>query len=380
MNKKDIYLDYNATTPLDPRVLEVMLPYFTEKFGNPASRSHAFGWVADEGIKIAREQVAAFLNANPSEIVFTSGATESINLAIKGVFQKYASKGKHIITVSTEHRAVLDTCAALEKQGAEISVLPVEKDGSLDLNLLQKTIRTDTILVAIMYANNETGLIHPVEEIAKIIHEANSIFLCDGTQAVGKIRVDMQESGIDLFCFSAHKIYGPKGVGALYIRNKNPRVLLNAQLNGGSQENGRRAGTLNVTGIVGFGKACELAALDQWDFAARVSKLRTRLEHRLTEIENVFINGSIKNRLPNVTNIAFSGKKAEDLIIQMKNIAVSSVSACSSASSEPSHVLKAMGMSDEMAYASIRFSLGKFTTEEEIDYTIETISALLRKK
>jgi len=380
MNKKDIYLDYNATTPLDPRVLEVMLPYFTEKFGNPASRSHAFGWVADEGIKMAREQVAAFLNANAAEIVFTSGATESINLAIKGVFQKYASKGKHIITVSTEHRAVLDTCAALEKQGAEISVLPVEKDGSLDLKLLQKTIRTDTILVAIMYANNETGLIHPVEEIAKIIHEANSIFLCDGTQAVGKIRVDMQESGIDLFCFSAHKIYGPKGVGALYIRNKNPRVLLNAQLNGGSQENGRRAGTLNVTGIVGFGKACELAALDQWDFAARVSKLRTRLEHRLTEIENVFINGSIKNRLPNVTNIAFSGKKAEDLIIQMKNIAVSSVSACSSASSEPSHVLKAMGMSDEMAYASIRFSLGKFTTEEEIDYTIETISALLRKK
>ena len=378
MNKKDIYLDYNATTPLDPRVLEVMLPYFTEKFGNPASRSHAFGWVADEGIKMAREQVAAFLNANAAEIVFTSGATESINLAIKGVFQKYASKGKHIITVSTEHRAVLDTCAALEKQGAEISVLPVEKDGSLDLNLLQKTIRTDTILVAIMYANNETGLIHPVEEIAKIIHEANSIFLCDGTQAVGKIRVDMQESGIDLFCFSAHKMYGPKGVGALYIRNKNPRVVLNAQLNGGSQENGRRAGTLNVPSIVGFGKACELAALDQWDFAARVSKLRTRLEHLLTEIENVFINGSIKNRLPNVTNIAFSGKKAEDLMIQMKNIAVSSVSACSSASSEPSHVLKAMGMSDEMAYASIRFSLGKFTTDEEIDYTIETITALLK--
>ena len=378
MNKKDIYLDYNATTPLDPRVLEVMLPYFTEKFGNPASRSHAFGWVADEGIKMAREQVATFLNANAAEIVFTSGATESINLAIKGVFQKYASKGKHIITVSTEHRAVLDTCAALEKQGAEISVLPVEKDGSLDLNLLQKTIRTDTILVAIMYANNETGLIHPVEEIAKIIHEANSIFLCDGTQAVGKIRVDMQESGIDLFCFSAHKMYGPKGVGALYIRNKNPRVVLNAQLNGGSQENGRRAGTLNVPSIVGFGKACELAALDQWDFAARVSKLRTRLEHRLTEIENVFINGSIKNRLPNVTNIAFSGKKAEDLMIQMKNIAVSSVSACSSASSEPSHVLKAMGMSDEMAYASIRFSLGKFTTDEEIDYTSETIAALLK--
>ena len=378
MNKKDIYLDYNATTPLDSRVLEVMLPYFTEKFGNPASRSHAFGWVADEGIKMAREQVATFLNANAAEIVFTSGATESINLAIKGVFQKYASKGKHIITVSTEHRAVLDTCAALEKQGAEISVLPVEKDGSLDLNLLQKTIRTDTILVAIMYANNETGLIHPVEEIAKIIHEANSIFLCDGTQAVGKIRVDMQESGIDLFCFSAHKMYGPKGVGALYIRNKNPRVVLNAQLNGGSQENGRRAGTLNVPSIVGFGKACELAALDQWDFAARVSKLRTRLEHRLTEIENVFINGSIKNRLPNVTNIAFSGKKAEDLMIQMKNIAVSSVSACSSASSEPSHVLKAMGMSDEMAYASIRFSLGKFTTDEEIDYTIETIAALLK--
>lgn len=378
MNKKDIYLDYNATTPLDSRVLEVMLPYFTEKFGNPASRSHAFGWVADEGIKMAREQVATFLNANAAEIVFTSGATESINLAIKGVFQKYASKGKHIITVSTEHRAVLDTCAALEKQGAEISVLPVEKDGSLDLNLLQKTIRTDTILVAIMYANNETGLIHPVEEIAKIIHEANSIFLCDGTQAVGKIRVDMQESGIDLFCFSAHKMYGPKGVGALYIRNKNPRVVLNAQLNGGSQENGRRAGTLNVPSIVGFGKACELAALDQWDFAARVSKLRTRLEHRLTEIENVFINGSIKNRLPNVTNIAFSGKKAEDLMIQMKNIAVSSVSACSSASSEPSHVLKAMGMSDEMAYASIRFSLGKFTTDEEIDYTIETITALLK--
>ncbi len=378
MNKKDIYLDYNATTPLDSRVLEVMLPYFTEKFGNPASRSHAFGWVADEGIKMAREQVATFLNANAAEIVFTSGATESINLAIKGVFQKYASKGKHIITVSTEHRAVLDTCAALEKQGAEISVLPVEKDGSLDLNLLQKTIRTDTILVAIMYANNETGLIHPVEEIAKIIHEANSIFLCDGTQAVGKIRVDMQESGIDLFCFSAHKMYGPKGVGALYIRNKNPRVVLNSQLNGGSQENGRRAGTLNVPSIVGFGKACELAALDQWDFAARVSKLRTRLEHRLTEIENVFINGSIKNRLPNVTNIAFSGKKAEDLMIQMKNIAVSSVSACSSASSEPSHVLKAMGMSDEMAYASIRFSLGKFTTDEEIDYTIETITALLK--
>lgn len=379
MNKKDIYLDYNATTPVDPRVLEAMLPYFTERFGNPASRIHVFGWLADEAVKTAREQVSNLINASPAEIVFTSGATESINLALRGVFQKYTSKGKHIITVSTEHKAVLDTCAELEKTGAEITVLPVEKDGSLDLNLLRNTIRPDTILVSIMYANNETGIVHPVEEIAKIIHEGNSIFLCDGTQAAGKIRVDVQESGIDLFCFSAHKIYGPKGVGALYVRKKNPRVVLHPQMSGGGHENGMRSGTLNVPGIVGFGKACEIAADEQWDFASLSSRLRTRLEHGLTDFQNVFINGSIKNRLPNVSNLCFSGFKAEDLILQMKHIAVSSASACQSALAQPSHVLKAMGMSDEMAYASIRFSLGKYTTQDEIDDCLKIILSLIKK-
>jgi cysteine desulfurase len=379
MRKKDIYLDYNATTPVDPRVVEVMLPYFSEHFGNAASRAHAFGWVADEAVKTAREQIASFINASPSEIVFTSGSTESINLALKGAYQKYSTSGRHILTVSSEHRAVLDTCLELEKAGAELSILPVEKDGSLDLDALKKAIRPDTILVAIMYANNETGLIHPVEEIAKIVHEKHSIFFCDGTQAVGKIRLDVQESGIDLFCFSAHKMYGPKGIGALYIRKKNPRVVLQPQISGGGHENGMRSGTLNVPAIVGFGKACEIAANEQWEFSTTTSRLRTILEQGLTEGGNVFINGSVKNRLPNVSNLCFAGIKADDLITHLKDIAVSSGSACSSALAEPSHVLKAMGLSDEMAYASIRFSLGKYTTEEEIDYAITTVLSAYNK-
>ncbi|MES2138133.1 MAG: IscS subfamily cysteine desulfurase [Bacteroidota bacterium] len=375
--KTPIYLDHNATTPVDKRVLETMLPYFTEKFGNASSRTHAFGWVADDAVKTAREQVAQLINCLAQEIVFTSGATEAINLAIKGVWENYQSKGKHIITIKTEHKAVLDTCKSLERKGAEVTYLSVDREGLIDLEELKNALRPQTILVAVMYANNETGVIQPIKQIADLVHANNSIFMCDATQAVGKINCDVEDDHIDLMCLSAHKFYGPKGVGALYVRRKNPRVTLYPQIDGGGHERGLRSGTLNVTGIVGLGKACEIAQQEMWDDSIRISKLRTKLEQHLCDIEHVFINGSTKHRLFNVTNITFQGVRSETLINKIPTIAVAMGSACTSAIAEPSHVLKAMGMSDEDSFSTVRFSLGKYTTEAEINEVIEVVSRMV---
>jgi cysteine desulfurase len=375
--KTPIYLDHNATTPVDKRVLETMLPYFTEKFGNASSRTHAFGWVADDAVKTAREQVAQLINCLAQEIIFTSGATEAINLAIKGVWENYQTKGKHIITVKTEHKAVLDTCKSLERKGAEVTYLSVDREGLIDLEELKNALTPQTILVAVMYANNETGVIQPIKQIADLVHDNNSIFMCDATQAVGKINCDVEDDHIDLMCLSAHKFYGPKGIGALYIRRKNPRVTLYPQIDGGGHERGLRSGTLNVTGIVGLGKACEIAQQEMWDDSIRISKLRTKLEQHLCDIANVFINGSTKHRLFNVTNITFQGVRSETLINKIPNIALAMGSACTSAIAEPSHVLKAMGMSDEDSYSAVRFSLGKYTTEAEINDVIEIVSKVV---
>ncbi len=375
--KTPIYLDYNATTPVDKRVLETMLPYFTEKFGNASSRSHAFGWVAEDAVKTAREQVARLINCLAQEIIFTSGATEAINLAIKGVWENYQTKGKHIITVQTEHKAVLDTCKSLERKGAEITYLSVNRDGLIDLEELKNALTPQTILVAVMYANNETGVLQPIRKIADLVHANNSIFMCDATQAVGKIICDVEEDHIDLMCLSAHKIYGPKGIGALYVRRKNPRVTLFPQIDGGGHERGLRSGTLNVTGIVGLGKACEIAQQEMWDDSARISKLRTKLEQHLCAMENVFINGSTKHRLFNVTNITFQGIRSESLIRKIQGICISMGSACTSALVEPSHVLKAMGLSDKNSYSSVRFSLGKYTTEIEINEVNKVLSKII---
>ena len=376
--KSPVYLDYNATTPVDQRVLETMLPYFTQKFGNAASRTHSFGWIADDAVKTARKQVAELLNCLDQEIIFTSGATEAINLAIKGVWDNYQSKGKHIITVATEHKAVLDTCRALEKKGAEVTYLPVNREGLIDLDDLKKALKPETILVSVMYANNETGVIQPVREIAQLAHANGSFFMSDATQAVGKINLDVQEEHIDLLCMSAHKIYGPKGIGALYVRRKDPRVTLFPQIDGGGHERGLRSGTLNVTGIVGLGKACEIAQQEMWDDSVHISKLRTRLEQQLSDLPHVFINGSIKHRLFNTTNITFQGIRSESLITKIPEIAVAMGSACTSAVAEPPHVLKAMGLSDSDSYSSIRFSLGKYTTEEEIKRTIGRITEAVK--
>ncbi|MGZ4048816.1 MAG: cysteine desulfurase family protein [Bacteroidia bacterium] len=372
-----IYLDYNATTPVDRRVLETMLPYFTEKFGNASSRTHSFGWIAEDAVKTARQQVASFINCLDQELVFTSGATEAINLAIKGVWENYQSKGKHIITVKTEHKAVLDCCKTLEKKGAEITYLSVDREGLIDLEELKRSLSRQTILVAVMYANNETGVIQPIREIADLVHANKSFFMCDATQAVGKINIDVEEEHIDLMCVSAHKIYGPKGVGALYVRRKDPRVTLFPQIDGGGHERGLRSGTLNVTGIVGLGKACELAQTEMWEDAARISRLRTKLEQNLCDLENVFINGSTKHRLFNTTNITFQGIRSESLINKIPNIAVAMGSACTSAVAEPSHVLKAMGLTDEDSYSALRFSLGKYTTEAEINEVIEVFGRVI---
>ena len=356
-----------------------MLPYFTEKFGNAASRTHAFGWVADDAVKTARQQVAGLINCLDQEIVFTSGATEAINLAIKGVLDNYQPKGKHIITVQTEHKAVLDTCKALEKKGAEITYLPVNREGLIDLAVFKEALRPETILVAVMYANNETGVIQPIKQIAELTHANGSFFMCDATQAAGKINIDVQEEHIDLMCLSAHKMYGPKGIGALYVRRKDPRVTLFPQIDGGGHERGLRSGTLNVTGIAGLGKACEIAKQEMWDDSARISKLRTRLEQFLCDLPGVFINGSTRHRLYTTTNITFPGIRSESLITKIPEIAVAMGSACTSAIAEPSHVLKAMGLSDEDSYSSIRFSVGKYTTEEEIWEAIELVSKAVLK-
>lgn len=374
-----VYLDNNATTPVDPEVLEAMLPYFTQKFGNAASRSHSYGWIAEEAVKIAREQVAGLIGASPEEIIFTSGATESDNLAIKGVFETYQSKGNHIITVTTEHKAVLDTCKHLEKLGARVTYLPVQSDGLINLQQLEEAIGPDTILVSVMYGNNEIGVIQPIRDIAAIAHQHGALFMTDATQAVGKIPVDVNADGIDLLALSAHKIYGPKGVGALYVRRRGPRVKLAAQIDGGGHERSMRSGTLNVPSIVGLGKACELASQQMKSEARRLSALRDKLESALLQIEGTFVNGSTEHRLPNTTNIAFKNAESEGLMMSMKDIAVSSGSACTSASLEPSHVLRAIGLPDDMALSSIRFGLGRFTTEDEIDYTAEIIKKAVDK-
>lgn len=378
--KLPIYLDYNATTPVDKRVLETMLPYFSERFGNASSRAHAFGWIADDAVNIARKQVADLINCSEEEIVFTSGSTEAINLAIKGVWENYQAKGKHIITVSTEHKAILETCKAIQKRGASITYLSVDREGLIDLEELKKALTPQTILVSIMYSNNETGVIQPIKKISELVHGNNSIFMCDATQAIGKINMDVAEEHIDLMCMSAHKIYGPKGVGALYIRRKNPRVTLFPQIDGGGHERGLRSGTLNVTGIIGLGKACEIAKLEMWDDAVRISKLRTKLEQFLCDLPNVFINGSTKHRMYNTTNITFHGIRSEKLIKEISNVAVAIGSACTSAIAEPSHVLKAMGLSDEDSYSSIRFSLGKYTTTEEIDEVLDIVIRVVKDR
>lgn len=366
-----IYLDNNATTPMDPRVLDAMLPYFNSKFGNAASRNHPFGWVAEEAVDYAREQVAQLIGANEKEIIFTSGATESDNLAIKGVFEMYKEKGNHIITCTTEHKAVLDTCKHLEKLGAEVTYLPVQADGLINLELLANTITDRTILVSIMYGNNEIGVIQPVREIAALAHKHGALFFTDATQAVGKIPVNVIEDGIDLMAFSAHKMYGPKGVGGLYVRRKNPRVKVTAQMDGGGHERGMRSGTLNVPGIVGLGKACELCRVEMDQESKRLSALRDKLESSLTVLEESYVNGNVNHRLPHVANISFKYVEGEGLMMAMKDLAVSSGSACTSASLEPSYVLKSLGLSDDLAHSSIRFGLGRFTTEEEVDFAVE---------
>lgn len=370
-----IYLDNNATTPCDPRVVDAMIPYFTNHFGNAASRNHSFGWEAEEAVDYAREQIAKLVGADPKEIILTSGATEADNLAIKGVYEMYASKGNHIITATTEHKAVLDTCKHLEKLGAEITYLQVNAEGLIDLKELEAAMKPTTILVAIMYANNEIGVVQPIKEISAIAKKHGALFFTDAVQAVGKIPVDVINDGIDLMAFTAHKMYGPKGVGALYVRRKNPRVKVTAQMDGGGHERGMRSGTLNVPGIVGFGKACELCRLEMEADTKRISQLRDKLEEGLLKLEEAYVNGSRQHRLPHVTNISFKYVEGEGLMMGFnKNIALSSGSACTSASLEPSYVLKALGLGDDLAHSSLRFGLSRFTTEEQIDYTIKAIS------
>ena len=365
---------------MDPRVLEAMTPYFLEHYGNAASRNHPFGWEAEEAVDYAREQVAKLIGADPKEIIFTSGATEGDNLAIKGVFEMYASKGNHIITATTEHKAVLDTCKHLEKIGGEVTYLQVAADGLIDLKELEAAIRPTTILIAIMYANNEIGTIQPMREIAAIAKKNGILVFSDAVQAVGKIPVDVNKDGIDLMAFTAHKMYGPKGIGALYVRRKNPRVKVTAQMDGGGHERGMRSGTLNVPGIVGFGKACELCRLEMESDTKRLSILRDKLQTELMKLEEAYVNGSVEHRLPHMANISFKHVEGEGLLMGFnKNIALSSGSACTSASLEPSYVLKALGLGDDLAHSSLRFGLGRFTTEEQIDYTVKAISETVLK-
>ena len=375
-DKKLIYLDNNATTPTDPRVVDAMLPYFYQHPGNAASRNHPFGWVAEEAVDYARDQIAKLINVDGKEIIFTSGATESDNLAIKGIFEMYRRKGNHIITLTTEHKAVLDSCDKIEKMGGEVTYLEVNSDGLVDLDKLEAAIKDNTILISIMWANNETGVIQPMEAIGKICAKHGVLLMSDATQAVGKIPVDPKKAGVHLMAFSAHKMYGPKGVGALFVNRKNPRVKVTAQIDGGGHERGMRSGTLNVPGIIGFGKAAELAQNEMTQDAERLSKLRDKLEKALeANMEEVYINGNTQHRMPHVSNISFKHVEGEGLMMTFnQEIGVSSGSACTSASLEPSYVLVALGLGDDLAQSSIRFSLGRFTTEEEIDYAIEAVS------
>lgn len=374
MLKLPIYLDYNSTTPCDPRVVEAMLPYFSQKFGNAASRSHSFGWEGEEAVEVAREQVAQLIGAETKEIVFTSGATEGDNLALKGVFEAYAAKGNHIITVVTEHKAVLDSCHHIERLGGEVTWLPVDAGGLIDLAELEAAIRPTTVLVAVMFANNEIGVLQPIREISAIARRHGVVFFSDATQAVGKVPVDVNADGIDLLTLSAHKLYGPKGIGALFVRRRNPRVRLTAQMDGGGHERGMRSGTLNVPAIVGLGKACVLCGAEMEVDRIRVAALRDRLEEGLLRIEGSQVNGSRKHRLPQTTNISFGGVDGEALLAALgKDIALSSGSACTSASMEPSYVLKALGLADNLAHSSLRLGLGRWSTAEEVDYAIGRI-------
>jgi cysteine desulfurase len=357
-----------------------MLPYFVEKFGNAASRNHSFGWVAEEAVDYAREQVAKLINADPKEIIFTSGATEGDNLGIKGVYEMYASKGNHIITCTTEHKAVLDTCKHIEQLGGQVTYLPVQRDGLIDLAALEAAITDKTILIAIMYGNNEIGVVQPMKAISAIARKHGVLLFTDGTQAVGKIPVDVIADGIDLMAFTAHKMYGPKGVGALYVRRKNPRVKVTAQMDGGGHERGMRSGTLNVPGIVGLGKACELCMHEMEAESKRLSTLRDKIENALMEIEETYLNGHKEHRLPHTTNISFKYVEGEGLMMGFnKNIALSSGSACTSASLEPSYVLKALGLGDDLAHSSLRIGLGRYTTEAQVDYAIKAISESVLK-
>ncbi len=375
MVERLIYLDNNSTTPCDPRVVETMIPYFYEKHGNAASRSHQFGWEAEEAVDYARERIAELIGADEKEIIFTSGATESNNLALKGVFEMYVRKGNHIITLQTEHKCVLDSCSHIEKMGGQVTYLPVQNDGLVNLDDLRNAITDKTILVSVMWANNETGVIQPMSEIARICEEKGVLLHSDATQAVGKIPVNPREVGVHLMSFTAHKMYGPKGVGALYVSRKNPRVKVTAQIDGGGHERGMRSGTLNVPGIVGFGRAAELAKAEMAQDAARLSKLRDKLETALLKLEETKVNGNVTHRMPHVTNISFKHVEGEGLMMTFnQRIAVSSGSACTSASLEPSYVLVAMGLGDDLAHSSIRFSLGRFTTEEDIDTAIEMVT------
>ena len=378
--KLPIYMDNHATTPVDPRVLEAMLPYFMEKFGNAASRNHSFGWAGEEAVETARQQIASLIGATAKEIIFTSGATESDNLMIKGVAEMYREKGNHIITQAIEHKAVLDTCKRLEKQGYEVTYLPVHKDGRVDPEDVRKAIKPTTILITIMYANNEIGVINPIAEIGKIAKEHGIIFATDAVQAAGKIPVNVQKDNVDLLAISGHKLYGPKGVGALYVRRRNPRVQLSAIIDGGGHERGMRSGTLNVPGIVGLGKACELAQQEMAEESKRLSGLRDRLKTKLeAKLDEVFINGSIEHRLPHNLNMSFAYVEGESLLMGINDIAVSSGSACTSATLEPSYVLKALGVGEDLAHTSIRFGLGRFTTEEEVDYVVDKMVQVVTK-
>jgi cysteine desulfurase len=380
--RNPIYLDNHATTPVDPRVLEAMLPFFGAAFGNAASRSHRFGWEAEKAVELARKRVAALAGAAPREIVFTSGATESDNLALKGAWEAYRSRGNHIVTMATEHKAVLDPARRLGSGGAEVTVLPCGADGLLDPNRLRDAIRPETILVSVMYANNEIGAVQPVAEIGAICHERGALFHCDAAQAFGKIPIDVGRDGIDLMSISAHKMYGPKGVGALYVRRRNPRVTLQAQMDGGGHEFGMRSGTLNVPAIAGFGAACEICAAEMEAEGARLLGLREKLRAALEARCGARVNGSLARRLPGNLNMAFTGVDAEALLMAMPEIAASTGSACSSATVEPSHVLRALGIGEEAARSSVRFGLGRFNTEEEIDYVagrlVEAVEKLRR--
>jgi len=378
--KLPIYMDYHATTPVDPRVFEAMRPYFTEIFGNAASRNHSFGWQAEEATEKARKQVADLIGATSKEIVFTSGATESDNLALKGVAQMYAEKGNHLITAATEHKAVLDTCKRLEKDGFRVTYLPVQKDGLVDLNQLRDAITDKTVLISIMYANNEIGVVQPMAEIGKIARERGVLVHTDGTQAVGKIPVNVIKDNIDLMSISGHKLYGPKGVGALYVRRRNPRVQLTAQQDGGGHERGMRSGTLDVTGIVGLGEACAICQREMPEESKRLMAMRDRLKDRLlASLDEVYINGTMDSRLPHNLNISFAYVEGESLLMGINDVAVSSGSACTSATLEPSYVLKALGAGDDLAHSSIRFGLGRFNTDEEVDYVTEKVIDVVKK-